>query len=240
MSHQLMTQPPLCDAVFVCCCLISHGGGAVQVEQRRFLVQPFSILSNRAAATSSGAGEAGGASQRLSADFTFPQMQQQPTVQLQQQLSRLRVAAGVAADQGAVSSWQEQRAGSAAFFTDAGQQQQQQQQLWQAGGVLSGPWGPVVPRQVSYQQRNVELQAQQQQHHQRHHQRHQGALGKMASSIWTLRPKLLKGELLPLQASARKRGGGSSGQGGDCWCCCCWCAASEVSIGQQAALGCCW
>eukprot|EP00775_Hariotina_reticulata_P008904 gene8904-9081_t len=64
-----------------------------EVEQRRFLVQPFSILSNQTAVVGSGAGEAG-ASQRLSAEFAFPQMQQQPTLQLQHQLSMLRGAAG--------------------------------------------------------------------------------------------------------------------------------------------------
>jgi hypothetical protein len=192
----LTSVASLCQCCFFV--LMCAGLPHVQVEQRKFMVQPFSMLTgaSRTAAPESTAGSiavAAGSLQEVTLNGGIAQQQRQQ-VQWQRSSSRLRQQQQHASilDTASMSlRWQQQHPGSRrqlhGGYSPYGTEQQQvgQQQLRQGqhlrvgeqqlGRGSAGSFGDAGRKQQQAKQK--------------------GRLGRMASRIYALRPRMLRGEL---------------------------------------------
>lgn len=176
----------------------------LQVEQRKFMVQPFSMLtgaSRTAAAPESPAGSIAGAAtglQEVTLNGGMAQQQRQQ-VQWQRSSSKLRQQqqGGILNNTSASSRWQQQQSGSRrqqdGGYSPYGIEQQQygqQQQMWQGQSMrLAGEQQQLGRGSIgSFKDASGKQLQQQQQAKQK------GRLGRMASRIYAMRPKLLRGE----------------------------------------------
>ncbi|WIA14192.1 hypothetical protein OEZ85_002731 [Tetradesmus obliquus] len=174
-----------------------------EVEQRKFMVQPFSMLtgaSRTAAAPESPAGSTAGAAtglQEVTLNGGMAQQQQQQ-VQWQRSSSKLRQQqqGGILNNTSASSRWQQQQSGSRrqqdGGYSPYGIEQQQygqQQQMWQGQSMrLAGEQQQLGRGSVGSFKDASRKQLQQQQQ-----AKQKGRLGRMASRIYAMRPKLLRG-----------------------------------------------
>jgi hypothetical protein len=169
----------------------------VQVEQRKFMVQPFSMLtgaSRTAAAPGSHAGsiaEAATGLQEVTLNGGIAQQQRQQA-QWQRSSSRLRQQQQHASilDTASVSMrWQQQQPGSRRHLDGGGyspygsEQQQFGQQLRQQPRLGEQQLGRGSAGSFGDAGRKQQQQAKQ-----------KGRLGRMASRIYALRPRMLRGE----------------------------------------------
>jgi hypothetical protein len=170
----------------------------VQVEQRKFMVQPFSMLtgaSRTAAAPGSHAGsiaEAAAGLQEVTLNSGIAQQQRQQA-QWQRSSSRLRQQHASILDTASVSvRWQQQQPGSHRHLDGGGyspygtEQQQFGQQLRQGQNLRQGEQQLGRGSAGSFGDAGRKQQQQAKQ---------KGRLGRMASRIYALRPRMLRGEL---------------------------------------------